>query len=299
MSICSSPRPYKCYVFADLFPILLVGVGLLLLAVILLSIFYGCKKCDLIRKDILSGIMKIADLIVLDKKIKDDKITPLIKCLKKCADSTKKSKEMVLQKERFEDPQFLGTFMLAMCFSLWYTFAIFWDTFLINRRQDNCVEGLDCYIIQQSEPISSRLNCSGYDMESARNASIICYGFVINVGQAWADAGGALAATTAELLLLSSLFNKITAGIKYSCIEKKTCLQQCCIHTTVTLIGLVVYLAVVLPSVITLSMDKKKYTDVPKVLYTIILFFQILLVANIPWYRIYVKGEDTVPKTTI
>lgn len=284
---------HQCYIYADLIPILIVGAVLLGATISLLCLFCWHKECDLLREDLLSYVMKIVEFMLLNKKIKDEKKTVLIKCLEKCTSQ----KEAELQPDLLKNSWILGFFMSAIFCSLLYTFTIFWDTFLVSRRQDNCVEGLDCYLIQNSQPISNRLNCSEYEMESIRDKdmSVICFNFVFDIGQAWADAGGALAATATEMLLLASLFNKITSVVLQFCCctgTKKIC------HVIQLAAGFFICLLVVLPSVVTLALDKKKYTDVPKVAYPIILFFQILSIANIPWYMAYDKKGEQELKTS-
>lgn len=284
MAVCSSPKQLSCYLVADIVPIVIVGLMLFLATIILLCCILFAKSR--LTEDVVSIVRKIADLMLSDKEPKGSS-SNLVKCLK-LRIKTKESKKMIMKQENFRNPWILGFFMFAVCFSLLYIFTIFWDTFLIDRREDNCVEGLDCFLISSKD--SNLLNCSEHEMEST-TAPIICYRLRLNIGQAWADAGGAIAASSAEFLLIAGFFEFITRYL-----DTDTHLQRACVHIALTVTGFIVYATTVLPSLVTLTMDKKKFTDVPKVAYTIILFFQIFIAANIPWYLAY---EKSVPQSSI
>ena len=281
MSFCASrSRELSCFLFADAFPIAVVGVVLFVGTTIFLCLFHSDKFKSL-REDFISVIIKIADLMLLDKKLNDERVGGSVNI----GDTKKK----FLQRNNLRNPYILGMFLFALCFSALYVFAIFWDTFLINRRQDNCVNDLYCYIVN-NEIISSRLDCCEYEMEEHRgaNMSVICYSFTLNIGQAWADAGGAMATTAAEFLSAAAVINKMTSEILgKDWGKRKESMRLVLLHVVQTLMGIVLYCVGVLPSLIKLSLDRKQYTDIPKVAYTIILFFQILLLSNIPWHLAY------------
>ncbi len=284
------------YIIADAAPIGVVAVVLLIGTIVLAIIPSLLKENSTMKKDIVGAILQISNICLTVKDLKDDKKNEAIKSAEKIAEAigAKKSKR-ILREENLKRPGILIMFLLAMSCSALYVFAVFWDSFLIDRRQDNCVEGLDCYLISSKVALYTPLNCSEHEVEevSNRSMSVICYRFAFNIGRAWADAGGAVSVSATGVLLFAAIFSKITTKcfvFKYSLL---------CIQILQFLAGVGLYCLTVVPSLVTTILDKKKQMDIPKFAYIFILFFQIILIANIPWYLAYEDEEDDEkPRTT-
>ncbi len=281
------------YIIADAIPIGVVAVGLLFGTIIVLAIILRLDNS--MKKDIVGAILIVSSIFLTLKDLKDDKKNEAIKSAEKIAATigAKKSKR-IPHEENLEHPGILVMFLLAMSCSALYVFAVFWDSFLIDRRQDNCIEGLDCYLISSKVALYTPLNCSEHEMEEVPNKSmsVICYRFVLNIGRAWANAGGAIAVSATGVMLSAAIFNKIAT----TCFALNDKCSFCCIQFLQLVAGGVLYCLTVVPSLVTTILDKKKQMDIPKFAYIIILFFQVFFIANIPWYLAYKDEEKTKNK---
>ncbi len=95
---------------------------------------------------------------------------------------------------------------------------IFSDTYIVKSNFDlGCLENLDCYIAD-SNYTEPPLNCSHF---LNRNEKIACYQFILDLFQAFADAGGVLAVTTLGVVLMTKL---------WICYGKSRCTNVCVLH---------------------------------------------------------------------
>ncbi len=158
---------------------------------------------------------------------------------------------------------------------------IFSDTYIVKSNFDlGCLENLDCYIAD-SNYTEPPLNCSHF---LNRNEKIACYQFILDLFQAFADAGGVLAVTTLGVVLMTKL---------WICYGKSRCTNVCVLHickiAVVLLNGFIFGLLVLM-----IMYNRESYTtsrEIGIVLKFVAVAISIIITTFTPWHVLIV---DTV-----
>ena len=214
-----------------------------------------------------------------------------------------------MQSALLENKSIFAVTLIAIYLSIVYIFSVFCDTLLINKRQDGCVVNLDCFLyplksswLPSLPSLSSEaLNCTeqvellengtvGVMEDNATNG-IICYKFVYDFGQAYADAGGALTATAVEIFLTTAMLIQISRRIGIFCRCHDKLFPQIFLHLLYTIVAVIMSLFV-FPGV--LNVLYSEVLDIPKVINPIIIMVQIFFVTNIPWYLISIPNKYAI-----
>ena len=179
-----------CYFLADFLPISVVFVLLLVLAGIVLHCSKHCTEhCSELKKYV---------VLLMEKYFKQ--------VGKK---KSKPSSGVDISKVNFDDPAIYGTFLFAFSLSLIYVFAQLWDALIVRVQQDNCVDGLDCYLFDGRMNILNQnpLNCTDFaeDLKDPNKFGIFCYKYTFDYNRVLKDAGGALASVGIEFLFIAGL----------------------------------------------------------------------------------------------
>ena len=192
-----------CYFLADFLPILIAFVLLLTGLPVVLCCSKRCKRL----KDFVVFLMEQYFKQVGEKKSKTAKMSKL-------------TSEIDISKVKFDNPKIYGTFLLAACFSLTYVAAQLWDAFVVRVQQDNCVDGLDCYLFDGQLPLTTLkkppLNCTDFardfagDLVDSNRFRIFCYKLTWDYNRVSKDFGGALASAGIEFLLIAGLSQQAT-----------------------------------------------------------------------------------------
>ena len=186
------------YFLLDLIPI---SVAFVLLPVLFGIVLY-CSNRKKWLKDLLVSVMEKYFKQVGRKKSKTAKET-----------RNKLTSEIDISKVSFEDSTIYGIFLFASCFSLVYVFAQVCDAFIVRVQQDNCVDGLDCYLFNgQINILKEPLNCTDYtgDFVDSNQFAIFCYKLAWDLNRLFDDLGGALASIGIEFLLIAGLSQRVS-----------------------------------------------------------------------------------------
>ena len=149
---------------------------------------------------------------------------------------------------------------------------IFCDTFFVKTNL-GCLENLDCYIAD-SNYIEPPLNCSHFINQKEK---IVCYQFILDFFQAFADTGGVLAVATLGVVVMTKLW--IYCG-KSRCND---CVLYICKVVAITvLVGIVIGMHVLM-----YLYNRESYTflkEIGLVLKLLAVGFSIFVTTMTPWH---------------
>ena len=211
-------------------------------------------------------------------------------------DKSDDSLDLDPKKFDFGNIRVLGIFFYAAAFCLVSSFIALWDSMWIKVQQDNCVEGLDCYIFngQGRDVLCDRpLNCSEELLLDTLNSSgfkIFCYSIDLDIPRGFSAAGGTLSTAAIQFLTSVAMVMKISMYGKCDC--NSYTLGKVLYHVVATISALVYICVTLIPPIKEENLQIYFHSDITKPLQVIVYFFFTILALNIPWYCIRVDDDD-------
>lgn len=201
-----SSRRLLDYYLADLLFILIATFIICVVAFVVFCISVRCKEV----KEFVSSVMTKYFSHVWSKSNSDAKTVGLV--LSDYENNLKKNSVFLV-------------FLLAFTCSICYVVALLWDAFLLKIQQDNCVEGLDCYMFNGDRNVLCQrpLNCSSLatDYPMSDDFTIFCYKYVFDFSRVLNDAGGALVSIGIEFLVIAAVSRFLSEKVCFSKSEEK------------------------------------------------------------------------------